>query len=207
MRGGFRLPGGLDAAMTVQTETSINGALLLRSVYRLEQGPPSLQLYAPAPGDAVRSQGAAASQSGAARQGALSINFDRQNGVSIARQMGTPTTSVTVAGGGPTTAVTPDALQPLDLSKGPVETAGGRVSVSDLAQATRVRIEGDGVDASHLFGGAFGTIVANTANDRTIDSSTTISLDLRGATPFNLGSALLRAESVAADAVRQMVVR
>lgn len=207
MRGGFSLPGGLEAIMAVQTETSVNGGLLLRSVYRIDQGPPTLQLYAPAVGQTVRAQAAGANAADRGAQGAVRVNFDRQNGFSISRQMGMPTTSVTVGLAKPGTETAPDNLQPLDLSSGPVETAGGRVSVSELPQGVRARIEGDGIDASHLFGAAFGSVVANTANDRAIESATTITLDLRGATPMNLGSAMLRAEGVAADAVRQLVIR
>lgn len=206
MRGGFALPGGLQASMAVRTETSVNGALLLRSVYRLNEGAPSLQVFAPRAGETVRG-GAAVEATGRALQGSVNVNFDRQNGFSIARQMTSPVAGLTVASGAAAAQAQATDLPALDLSNGPVETAGGRVSVSDLPQGVRTRIEGDGIDASHLFGGAFGTVVANTANARDIESATTIGLELRGATPLNLGSALLRAESLAADAVRQMVTR
>jgi hypothetical protein len=206
MRGGFRLPGGLEATMAVQTETSLNGNLLLRSVYKVDQGPPSLQVFAPGIGQIVRSQTTGTSVSARAAQGSISVNFDRQNGISIARQIALPVGGVAV-GSGPAPDRSSDALQPLDLSSGPVEAAGGRVSVSDLPQGVRSRIEGDGIDASHLFGAAFGSVVTNTADERAIDSSTTIALDLRGATALNLGSAMLRAEAIGADAVRQLVTR
>jgi hypothetical protein len=205
MRGGFSLPGGLEATMAVRTETSVDGGLLLRSVYLVDRGAPSLQLFAPRTGEAVRGQSAATASPDRALQGSVRINFDRQNGVSISRQMAMPAASVTVGASAPKP--TSDSLQALDLSDGPVDTPGGRVSVSQSDTGVRSRLEGDGIDATHLFGNAFGAVVANTANNRVIDSSTTITLDLRGATPLNLGSAMLRAEAVAADAVRQLVVR
>lgn len=206
MRGGFRLPGGLEATMSVQTETSLNGGLLLRSVYRVDQGPPSLQVFAPRIGETVRSQASSGPHSASSTQGAINVNFDRQNGISIVRQMATPTSTISV-GTNPASAQNSDGLPPLDLSSGPVETAGGRVSVSDLASGVRTRIEGDGIDASHLFGAAFGSVVSNSGNGRAIDSSTTIALDLRGATALNLGSAMLRAEALGAESVRQLVTR
>ncbi|HEV2567131.1 hypothetical protein [Sphingomonas sp.] len=190
--------------MTVQTETSVNGGLLLRSVYRVYEGVPSLQVFAPRVGEMVPGQ--AAGNTARASQGTVSINFDRQNGISIARQVALPTGSVKVGASG-TPTESGDTLPPLDLASGPVETAGGRVSVSELPQGIRSRIEGDGIDASHLFGAAFGSVVANTANERSIDSSTTIAVDLRGATAMNLGSALLRAEAIGAETVRRLVVR
>ena len=33
MRGGFRLPSGIEVALTVRSDTSVDGALLLRSVF------------------------------------------------------------------------------------------------------------------------------------------------------------------------------
>lgn len=207
MRGGFSLPGGLDVAMAVQTETSLNGNLLLRSVYKVDQGLPALQIFAPRVGETVRGTNVTAADQGDALQGRVSINFDRQNGVSISRQATTPIANVTVGSAAPTQEEAADGLQPLDLSSGPVETAGGRVSLSSLPAGARARIEGDGIDVSHVFGAAFGAVVANTGSDRTVDTSTTLTLDLRGATPFNLGSSLLRADALGAEAVRQMVVR
>ena len=203
MRGGFALPNGLDVALAVQTETSVNGALLLRSVYRLDQGPPTLQLFAPRGGDTVRGQSVTAGERSVV-PGAVSVAFDRQNGISIARQMPTAIGSVAVRAAARDVG---DAGPPLDLSNGPVETPGGRVSVSPLALGVRARLEGDGIDASHVFGAAFGSVVANTASERTIESATTVALDLRGVTATNLGSARLRAEAIAGDAVRQLVTR
>jgi hypothetical protein len=203
MRGGFALPGGIDVAMAVQTETSVNGALLLRSVYRLDQGAPTLQVYAPRTGEQIRGQSVAVGDRTNV-PGAVSVAFDRQNGVSISRALPTSVGSVAVGSG---KTVASDAGPPLDLSNGPVETAAGRVSVSPLALGVRSRIEGDGIDASHVFGAAFGSVVANTANERVVESATTLMLDLKGATPMNLGSAVLRAEALAADSVRQMVTR
>lgn len=192
--------------MAVQTETSVNGGLLLRSVYRVDQGLPNLQVFAPRTGESVRGQSAAPSVAGRGMQGDVRVNFDRQNGVSISRQMGTPTASISV-GTAARTETRGDGLTPLDLSGGPVDTAGGRVSATESARGVQTRIQGDGIDATHLFGNAYGSVVANTANDRAIDSSTTITLELRNATALNLGSAMLRAEALGDEAVRRMVVR
>lgn len=192
--------------MAVQSETSLNGNLLLRSVYRVDKGQPELRVYAPRPGETIHAASAASGARTDPLQGSIAVNFDRQGGVSITRQTAMPVTSVTI-GSTPADPGNADDLQPLDLSHGPVDTAGGRVSVAELPAGLRARIQGDGIDASHLVGAAFGSVVANTGGDRTIDTTTTISLDLRGATPFNLGSSLLRAEALGTDAVRQMVVR
>lgn len=46
MRGGFTLPGGLQVALGVTTESRIDGQLVLRSTYTLGDGSQSLQVEA-----------------------------------------------------------------------------------------------------------------------------------------------------------------
>ena len=45
-RGGFRLPSGIDVALSVQTQTAVNGAVLLRTVFQIDQGAPNFTIYA-----------------------------------------------------------------------------------------------------------------------------------------------------------------
>ena len=48
-RGGFRLPNGVDVALTVQTQTAVDGAVVLRTVFRADQGAPTLTVFTPKP--------------------------------------------------------------------------------------------------------------------------------------------------------------
>lgn len=205
MRGGFALPGGIDLSIVVRTETSVDGNLLLRSVYALDQGPATLQVFAPAPGQTVATgRGSAGSGDGEAPP-AVWVMFDRDNGVSIGQAGAQPGGGLTVTTG-PAAEAPDDGLAPLPIGPGgSIEVAGGTVSLQDLPRGTRARIEGDRIDVSHIVGGAFGSVIANSGSDRAIDTVTTISLDLNGATPANLGSALPRVESIALDAVRGLV--
>lgn len=50
-RGGFTLPSGIDVALTVQTQTSLNGTVVLRTEYRADHGTPTLTASAPGGGD------------------------------------------------------------------------------------------------------------------------------------------------------------
>lgn len=47
MRGGFRLPNGVEVAMAVQIDSIVNGQLVLRSVLVRDQGPANLEVYSP----------------------------------------------------------------------------------------------------------------------------------------------------------------
>lgn len=204
MRGGFRLPGGIDVALTVTTQTSIDGALVLRSVFRADDGKPTLAVFAPAPGQTLPTErsGAAAGGAEANGTGNVTVQFDRQNGATLIS--GAPITpNVTVAAGPPADTAN-DGLQVLDTSAGAVQTAAGAVSVRDLPTGTRVQLEGGGVDVSHLYGNAFGSAIANSASNRAIDTDTTIALDLRNAGADVLGSTMFRVENVALESARML---
>lgn len=125
-RGGFTLPSGIDVALTVQTQTSLNGATVLSTVFRAQNGAPTLTVTAP--GDGVVTQ----------------------------------------------------------------DTQGGRQNVM---------LRGENISVTHLAGSAFGTAIANSGNDRTIDTQTTVGIDLRNAGPTLLASAALRIEDVANTAM------
>lgn len=205
MRGGVSLPNGVDVSIAVRTETTLDGNLLLRSVYQLNEGAPTVQAYAPAVGQVVPTRIATATGGSGASAPSVSVVFDRQSGVSFVQNAGAmPTINVTSQTPAET-AVSNDGLTPLPVAAGPVETAGGIVTLQSLPGGSYTHLDGVNLEVSHLFGNALGAIVANTGSDRVIDTETTISLNLTGATPYNLGSTMMRVESIALDAVRSSI--
>ena len=78
----------------------------------------------------------------------------------------------------------------------PVATDNGTVQ-QDMAG---VSLQGTDIRIVHLTGSAIGSAIANSGNDRAIDTLTTLSIDLSNAGPDVLGSAMLRVEGVAIDA-------
>lgn len=135
-RGGFALPGGLSIAIGVTTETKVDGATVLRSVYSVDQVA-SLKLF-DAAGNAV-SPGAA-----------------------------------------------------------------GAISTRQIANGTMIQYKGAAIDIGHIVGGAYGSVLANRGDNRAIDISTTIDLEIAGATAELIGSAGMRAEALALDATARL---
>lgn len=45
MRGGFALPGGIDVSIAVQSNTALNGAVVLRTLFLAGSGPPTLAVF------------------------------------------------------------------------------------------------------------------------------------------------------------------
>ena len=193
-RGGFMLPNGVDVALTVQTQTAVNGAVVLRTVFQASQGAPTLTVYAPRAGATVTAApaGGATQASGAA---APVVTYDSRSGLSVMPGVGAP--AITLAGGARNAEV-PPGLQ---------EIAGGVTDNGTVTQATQggvrtVELSGSDLTVTHLAGNAFGTAIANSGSDRTIDTQTSVAIDL-GAAGADLmaGSALLRVGEVAGAAV------
>ena len=204
MRGGFALPTGLSVAMAVQSDTRVDGTLVLRTVYSIDHGAPALQVFAPR--DASKTNREAGGASAPTNPG-VSLTFDRQNGArfgmttSVAPNVQVSTGSATGIG------MAGDAGAPVNLDSGSVQVPAGVLDVTRTTAGQRVHLSGDGIDVTHLVGNAIGTAIANTANDRIIDTATTLGLDISGATPNNLGSSMLRVDTLGLDATAAMIPR
>lgn len=194
-RGGFRLPGGIDVALTVDTITAVDGAVVLRTVFRADQGPSTLSIYAPRPGEMVAAPGRS-TQTGAAVSPATTVTYDARHGIQVSTAAGVP---VALIGSRPVGAALPAGLQP--VAAGAV-TDAGTVSAMASDGVRRVTLTGADLSITHLAGTALGAAIANTASDRTIDTQTSIAIDLAKAGPDVVGSAMLRAQDLADQAVR-----
>lgn len=201
--GKFLLPNGASIAMAVTSDTLVDGQLVLRSVLSVDDRA-SVNVFGANPnaptGPSVPRGGGQAAMA----PSGVTVLFDRQSGMRTITPTyaAAPTVGVTSQVAPPAGDAT--AVIPLPLTPGAaVETAAGLVSLS--ASGRNVTLQGDRIDVTHILGPAFATAIANTANDRTIDTVTTIDLDLTRVTPFSLGSAAIRAGDLALDATRGMM--
>lgn len=191
-RGGFRLPNGIEVSLSIDTITALDGAIVLRTVTRISDGAPVTKVYAPSTGQTVPFAGSAGA--GVVRN-YPSVTYDRQYGLTIAG--GGTTLPVTLASGeGPADQVVAGGLQQIDSST-PVVTSNGKIQTSELG----VALLAPDIGVVHLNGRAFGTAIANSGSDRTIDTMTVLSIDLRNAGPDVLGSTMLRIEGITIDAM------
>ena len=87
---------------------------------------------------------------------------------------------------------------------GGVRTGGGNVEAVADRGGTRITYSARGLDVTHLAGIANGSIIANQRNGVSIDTATNVDLTLRNATPLNLGSTLLRVDSIAVDVATRL---
>jgi hypothetical protein len=79
-------------------------------------------------------------------------------------------------------------------------TADGVIRLQGSPGGSRIVLNGDRIDVTHLSGRAIGSVIANSANNRAIDVLTTVQIDIGNATPELIGSAMLRVDDIAANA-------
>ncbi|RJF93613.1 hypothetical protein D3876_04685 [Sphingomonas cavernae] len=181
IRGGFVLPNGMDISLGIEIQTLVNGALALRTVLTsMEPGVPSVFT----------------AKSGASA-GPASVT--RGDGV----------TTTTLPGGGVVRVVEGAVSSPapaegearIELTpNGPsVLTQLGSVQLEQDDRGAVVVLKGDSLELRHMIGNFTGSLVANTANDRSIDTVVTVNIDLHNSA-VPIGNAMLRWESIAVDA-------
>lgn len=191
-RGGFQLPNGLDIALTVQTQTAVNGAVVLRTVFQAAQGTPTLSVYAPRQGETV----AATSTGAPAASGATAapvVTYDPRSGIQVTPRATAPGVALGHA-------------EAAGAAAGLEQIAGGVTDNGVVTQAARggvrtVELAGRDLTVTHLAGNAFGSAIANSGSDRTIDTQTSVAIDLGSAGPDVVGSAMLRVGEIAGAAV------
>lgn len=192
-RGGFLLPGGIDVALTVQTQTAVNGAIVLRTVFQASQGAPTLTVYAPKAGETVAAPTASVATQGQQATGAPVVTYDSR-GLQVTPSVAAP--AIALAAGAKSGEV-PQGLQAITGGA----TDNGTITQGAQGGVRTVELSGSDLTVTHLAGNAFGSAIANSGSNRTIDTQTSVAIDL-GASGAELmaGSALLRVSEVAGAA-------
>ncbi|MDP1027659.1 hypothetical protein Q5H91_10575 [Sphingomonas sp. KR1UV-12] len=205
MTGKFLLPGGGSLALSVTSDTLVNGALVLRTVLTVDQGS-NLTVFGRT-GDAepmggARSGGGTENAATPTMAGGVSVLFDRRTGTQIVMPS-VGTVRGTTGGAQPV----PAGVVPLVLTAGgpAVATADGTVTLTQLPNGSRVSLAGDQIDITHLVGQSVATAISNAGNDRTIDTVTTIGIDLHDATALAMGAAAMKVDALVSDVARGMV--
>ncbi|GGB39360.1 hypothetical protein GCM10011380_31060 [Sphingomonas metalli] len=211
MTGKFLLPGGGALALSITSDTMVNGALVLRTVLTVDQGS-NLAVFGRAAGvpavAAPHETGASAAAPSLAQ--GVSVLFDRRAGTQIVMPTVTTVRAAGATGIGdarPAGANAQDGVVPIAVVAGgpAIATPDGLVTLSNLPRGAQVTLEGDRLGIAHLVGQSVGGAVLNAGNDRVIDHVTTIGIDLKDASALAMGSAAMRVDAVVTDLARGMV--
>jgi hypothetical protein len=201
-RGGFSLPGGLDVALTVQTQTAIDGKVVLTTVFKAVEGAPAFTAYVPRPGETVVSHTASGADGAQSAQTMPTVVIDGRNGIRVTPGVAPPVVSI---GGGTGDAGGGVPAGLVEAGAGAVTDAGTIGGNSSSGSLRTIELQGADINVTHLAGSAFGSAIANSGSDRAIDTTTSVGIDLQNAGPDNLGSTMFRVENVAIDALTSRI--
>lgn len=203
MRGGLRLPNGLDVRIGIDIQTWVDGRLALHSIYASDGANAGVRVFTDGT-DARRTAPGTVGVTVPADDGSPRVLFNRA-GTGITVQPGvagaTPTT-VNVLAAAPSEWLDANGenLVPVTLNGGAASSESGNVTLTSGDGGAVVTLETPTLKVQQLIGQATGIVIANTANNRMIDTVSSINVDLQGVPAGLLPSALM-ANRVALEAM------
>ncbi len=169
IRGGFLLPNGMDISLGIAVTTRVDGEIVLGTVFTLEDAA-NLAVFAGGTGPTDPAEGTAIGGTG-----------------------------VTITESSDAIAVPTDARL-LDIASdgSGVATEWGNVSLDQADGQTMVSLDGSGLSLRQLIGESTGSIIANIADNRVIDTDVMVSIDVQNSA-IPLGTMMLRMDSLLSD--------
>jgi hypothetical protein len=185
MRGGVQLPNGLNIAIGIDIQTRVDGVLALHTLYSTD-GPDA--------GVRVFTGGPAASSAPAGEMSVDTPGSDAAPEVTVSRaptgttiDISTPSAPARVnilSGQSSTWGTAAGETQvPVSENGPPAETPVGNIRLAADERGAVVTLDAPMLQIRHVLGEAAGIVVANSGNDRTIDTVSSVNLDLRGLSP------------------------
>lgn len=203
--GKFVLPNGVELALSVTSDTVVNGQLILRTVLTVDRTA-QLQVFGRGqqPSGAAPTNGTAAASPQVA---GVTIALDRHSGIqtlkpTLAVSQGS---AVTVNGAAQGSGALGLVAVPVVAGGPALAVADGTVSVQTVRNGSQVNFVGDQLAITNLVGQSIASAIANSSNDRTIDTVTTVSIEARNLAPYQVGAAQMRVEAMAIDATRRSI--
>jgi hypothetical protein len=191
MRGGVQLPNGLTVSIGIDIQTRVNGQLALHTVYASEGAAAGVRVFSdgahPVP-QAPTTQSVSAS----ATAGTPTLVVDRSpTGTTIIPSTTTPATTVNLVNGDPSTWLSGEGQTQIPVQpNGPaVPSPYGQVSLEKTESGTVVALQSPTLLVRQLVGQATGVVIANTANNQSIDTISSVNVDLQGLSPELLSGA------------------
>lgn len=202
MRGGIDLANGLAVAIGVDIQTRVDGLLLLHTVYASDGPDAGVRVYTDGrDGDRTAPGTIAVNIPG--NSGAAAIIVDRSpTGTTVVVGSGSQAAKVNLVNADPGQWLNANGQTPVAVTVGgaPVTQGPGTFRVDTDDSGAVVTLDASMLQIRHLIGQATGVSVANTANNRAIDTVSSVNVDLQGVSP-GLMSSLFTADQLALDAM------
>lgn len=197
MRGGMLLPNGLNVAVGIDIQTRIDGVLALHTIYSSEGPNSGIRVYT----DGTTSPSTAPTTTVVSTQGAPVVVSWSPTQTTVIPSGGGPAMTINVVAGPMSNWLDAagQTLIPVSTNGPAIDAAPGRFSLTNDTQGARVTLMAPSIEVQHLVGQATGAVILNTANNRVVDTVSSINVDLIGL-PSGLLSGVLMVNRIAADA-------
>ena len=182
MRGGLRLPNGLDLSLGFDIQTRIDGQLALHTVYASDGANPGIRVYTDGEKPVPLAPTTATIVAGTV-QGIPTLIVDRSpSGTTILPARAVGATTVNLVNGDPSTWLSGVGQVEIPVApNGPaVAAAPGDVRLTTGSAGAIVTLSTPTLELQQLVGQATGVVVANTADNRVINTVSSVNVDLRG---------------------------
>ncbi|WP_341209313.1 hypothetical protein [uncultured Sphingomonas sp.] len=198
MRGGLMLPNGLNVAIGIDIQTRIDGVLALHTIFSSEaQG---VRVFTDGRTSPSEVPGTVTVESGDPSWPTVSVSRT-PTGTTVTAPVASAPGSVNIVSG-PTTGWLDAAGQtPVPVvANGPaVEASSGNIRLTSDDRGSQVQLVTPTTEIRHLVGQATGAVISNTANDRVIDTVSTVNVNLVGL-PAGLMNGMLLVNRIATEA-------
>lgn len=202
MRGGFRLPNGLDLALGIDIQTRIDGLLAVHTVYASEGSQTGIRVFTDGLNPVQTAPATRTIETDPVPSLPVLVVDRSPTGTTVVPTSGTPGTTVNLVHGDPSTWLSGAGQQQVAVTpNGPaVSVPYGAVSLTADQSGAVVTLQAPDLEVRQLIGQATGVVIANTGSNRVIDTVSAVNVDLVGLNPALLSSSFL-AERAAMDAV------
>lgn len=200
MRGGLMLPNGLNVAIGIDIQTRIDGVLALHTIFSSEPPVTGVRVYTDGTTSPAQVPGTVTVDGGDTTWPSVSVSRS-PTGTTVTAPSAGPATSINVVSG-PTSVwlnAAGQTLVPVTANGPAVDAGSGSIRLAADDRGTQVILVTPTAEIRHLVGQATGAVVANTGNDVSIDTVSTVNVDLVGI-PAGLMNGVLMVNRIAAEA-------
>lgn len=204
MRGGLALPNGLNVAIGIDIQTRIDGLLALHTIYASEGALPGVRVFTDGL-DPVPLAPATLTVTSRGTVGVPLLIVDRSpTGTTIVPTAATSAETVNLVNGDPSTWLSSEGqIQiPVTSNGPPVASQAGPVRLTTDERGAVVTLQAPMAEIRHLIGQTTGVVIANTADDRRIDTVSSVNVDLQGISPALLAGIFVAQRAVLAAFTR-----
>ena len=202
LRGGLRLPNGLDVSIGIDIQTRLNGMLVLHTVYASEGVATGIRVFRDGEKPVSTAPATKTIETGATMGIPLLVVDRSPTGTTIIPSAATAPTTVNLVQGDQSTWLSGEGQTqiPVATNGAAAATPDGEVRLTQGDNGTVVSLQSPTLLVQQLLGRATGVVVTNTANNQVIDTISAVNVDVRGLTP-ELLSGLFTAQRAVLDAV------